>query len=564
MSIKVILILTGIFLTFRLLDLLFPFHPDIAYSQVITASDSTVLYAFLSADDKWRMKTELSEIMPQVRQTIVFKEDRYFYYHFGINPFAVVRALFVNTLRGKKTSGASTVTMQVVRLLKPKKRTYGNKILEMFHALQLETHFSKDEILQLYLNLVPYGGNVEGIKSASLLYFGKMPHKLSLAEVVTLAIVPNRPTSLHLGKNNALIEKERNRWLKKLPQNKVFPAKDLVDALREPLEATRSEAPKSAPHFALRLHKQNPTQPILPTSLNRNIQEKVQDLASNYSKRLKSLNINNLAVLVLDNKTRQIVAYIGSPDFKDTQNGGQVDGVQAIRSPGSTLKPLVYAIAFDEGKLTPKTVISDVPTAFGAFVPDNFDEKFHGNVSVEKALSLSLNIPAVSVLDQIGLPLLLSKLKQSGFKQIQKDENKLGLSLILGGCGVTLEELVNLYANFSTNAPSGWAGEGKAGLSAAAIFVVNQILTQASRPDLPNAYQNAYHLPKIAWKTGTSYGRRDAWSIGYNARFTVGVWVGNFSGQGVPELTGSEIATPLLFNIFNTIDYNADNNWSKA
>jgi penicillin-binding protein 1C len=566
-SLAAVFLLFGIFL---LLDFCFPFRVKIRYSPLVLARDSTVLYAYLSSDDKWRMQTALPEISPQLREAIIFKEDRYFHWHFGINPVAIAKALINNVLQNKKTSGASTITMQAVRLLEPKSRTYWHKTGEMLRALQLEWHYSKDEILQLYLNLVPYGGNVEGVKSASVLYFGRLPQQLSLAQVMTLTIIPNRPTSLYLGRNNARIEQERNRWLRKLPASQTFPEKDIADALAEPLEAVRREAPKMAPHFARRVLKKSAGQAIILTSLDKNIQEKVQNLAYNYSRRLKSLYINNLAVLVLNNQTRQAVAYIGSPDFEDMTFAGQVDGVKAIRSPGSTLKPLVYALGFDEGKITPKTVLLDVPAAFGNFVPDNFDEKFNGKISAEKALSLSLNIPAVKVLEEVGLPLMLQKLKVARFRQIEKDANKLGLSLALGGCGVSLEELAGLYAAFANAgrfSPVAYfpteKPENQVLFSAAAAFVITKTLMLASRPDLPNGFEQTLHLPRIAWKTGTSYGRRDAWSIGFNHKYTVAVWTGNFSGMGVHELSGADIATPLLFSIFNTLDYNSSNDWLK-
>jgi penicillin-binding protein 1C len=567
----------GIFIVFLLLDVVFPFHPKIHYSQIVTARDSSILYTFLSQDDKWRLKTEQPEIMPQLREAILFKEDKYFYFHPGINPMAVGRAITNNLLRRKKTSGASTITMQVARLLQPRQRTYGNKLIEMFRALQLEWHYSKDEILQMYLNLVPYGGNVEGIKSAALLYFGTSPEKLSLAQVMTLAIVPNRPTSLYLGRNNDFIKKERNRWLNMLPSGKIFPEKDIEDAMAEPLEVFRHESPKKAPHFSLRMRKKYPDTDIIRTSLDPHLQNQVENIAMNYAKRLKSYYINNLAVLVVNNQTHETVAYMGSQDFNDNNYSGQVDGVKAIRSPGSTLKPLIYALAFDEGKITPKTMLMDVPTSFGNFVPDNFDEKFHGAVSAERALSLSLNIPAVKLLEEVGVPLMVKKLKQAGFQQIAKDEKKLGLSLALGGCGVTLEELVALYSKFAESNEVKANREGKLVstqdsllsksddfISPSAAYVITQILTLANRPDLPNNYQSSYHIPKIAWKTGTSYGRRDAWSIGYNKTYTIGVWIGNFTGMGVHELTGADMATPLLFSIFNSIDYNSPNDWFKA
>lgn len=575
---KGILALAGVvFVIFLFLHLLFPLKKTISYSQIITARDGTVMHAFLSPDDKWRLKTELSEIIPQLRKTIIYKEDKYFYYHPGINPIAVVRAAFNNLLTGKTTSGASTITMQVARLMAPKERTYANKFIELFRALQLEWLYSKEEILQLYLNLVPYGGNIEGVKSASLLYFGQLPDKLSLAQMATLAIVPNRPTSLGLGKNELMLVQERNKWLKRFAADQLFSPKEIADALAEPLAAKRRPFPKIAPHLAYRMKYEQPEVTNIYTSLSLPIQDKVQSLAYNYHKRLQRYNINNLAVLVLNNRTMEIEAYIGSPDYADNTHAGQVDGVRAIRSPGSTLKPLVYALGIDQGNITPKTMIADVPSNFAGYNPDNFDKKFNGMISVEKALSFSLNIPAVKVLYETGLPLFIEKLNQAHFEQIKKDQNKLGLSVILGGCGVTLEELTGLYAAFANGGmykPIVYTLPAKHTsldslhsiriVSSEAAFMINEILTQATRPDLPNNYQSSYHIPKVAWKTGTSYGRRDAWSIGYNAHYTVGVWVGNASGEGIRELTGADIATPLLFNIFNAIDYNSANRWFTA
>jgi penicillin-binding protein 1C len=540
-------LIAGTFLLFLLLNFLFPLRKNITYSQIITARDGSVMYAFLSPDDKWRMKTELQEIIPQLRKTIIYKEDKYFYYHPGINPVAMVKAVFNNLLHGKTTSGASTITMQVARLMAPKERTYINKVIEVFRALQMEWLYSKEEILQLYLNLVPYGGNVEGVKSASLLYFGRLPDGLSLAQITTLAIVPNRPTSLGLGKNEALLTQERNKWLNRFAADKLFSAKQIQDALAEPLAARRRDIPRIAPHLAYRLKYEYPQETSLQTTISLLIQDKVEHLAYNYHKRLQRYNINNLAVLVLNNQTMEAEAYIGSPDYADMQNAGQVDGVRAIRSPGSTLKPLVYALGIDQGKITPKTMLADVPGNFAGYTPDNFDKKFNGNISIEKALSYSLNIPAVKVLHETGLPLFIEKLKQAGFEQIENDQHKLGLSVILGGCGVSLEELTGLYASFANEGKfrevqyipsSGTADLQKNKLSASLItasgkavaqnkqrrdrnslygvqivspeaaFMINEILTQATRPDLPNNYQSSYHVPKVAWKTGTSYGRR--------------------------------------------------------
>lgn len=556
------------------LDLIFPLQTNPQYSTLITDSDGRVLHAFLNSQDKWRMFTELQEISPKLEKAIIFKEDKWFRWHFGINPIAIFRAGFRNVITGRRTSGASTISMQVVRLLYPKERTYLNKLTEIFRALQLELHYSKDEILQLYVNLVPFGSNIEGIKSASILFFKKSPEVLSLAEITTLTIIPNRPSSLRLGTNNSLILKERNKWLKSFQQAGIFDSQTIEDALSEPLNAVRNEAPKLAPHLSVRLQKEYKTIPNIHTSIIRNKQLQIEQIVKNYVSRLFSMNIHNAAAIVINNQTHQVEAYVGSSDFYNPADGGQVDGIQAIRSPGSTLKPLLYATAFDKGIITPKTAINDVPTNFGGFEPENFDKLFHGKVSIEYALANSLNIPAVKVLKEVSTPVFIEKLKKSDFQAIRKNSSKLGLSLILGGCGVTLEELSNLYASFANQGYyakakflknfSDEAVKGEAIVSPESSFLITQILNQVTRPDLPNNYDYTYRMPKIAWKTGTSFGKKDAWSIGYNAKYTIGVWVGNFSGQGVPELSGANIATPLLFDIFNFTDYNSSEKWFRT
>ncbi|WP_227006450.1 penicillin-binding protein 1C [Rufibacter latericius] len=555
-----------------LLNLLFPLKVNLSYSPVITAADGSILHSFLSKDDKWRMQLEPGEISPILKKAVLLKEDRYFYYHPGVNPVAILRALFRNVVQNKTTSGASSITMQVARLLSPNERTYGHKLTEVFRALQLEWRYSKDEILQLYLNLVPYGGNIEGVKAASVLYFQQLPKHLSLAQAVALTVIPNKPSSLRIGWQNQKIVAFRNKWLRYFAQQEAFPREALEDALREPLNAQRQEAPKVAPHFAYRMYRQHPREALVKTTLNPAVQEKVEQLAYNYLQQLKYRNIHNAAVLVINNQTNAVEAYLGSADFSDAQHGGQVDGVRAIRSPGSTLKPFLYATAFERGLITPKTIVSDVPIDYAGYRPENYFGTYSGNTSVERALATSLNIPAVNLLDQVGVNTFVQKLKQAGFSQMRKEGDHLGLSLVLGGCGVTLEELTSLYAAFArqgTYAPIRWLqqdtlSQKKTLLSPGASYMVNQILTQLQRPDLPHNALNSAHLPKIAWKTGTSYGRKDAWSIGYNQKYTVGVWVGNFSGEGVPELNGTDTATPLLFSIFNTIDYNSSSQWYTA
>ncbi|HWK02695.1 MAG TPA: penicillin-binding protein 1C [Puia sp.] len=575
-------IVAGIFLFFLLLNRIFPLPDRIEYSTIVTDSKGEVIHAFLTQDQQWRMKTELSEISPLLRKTIVEKEDKYFYYHPGVNLFAMGRAFFKNLFRMRRTSGASTITMQVARSLEPKKRTYWNKLREVFRAFQLEWKYSKDEILQLYLNKVPYGGNIEGVKSASILYFKKNPDHLSLAEITALSIIPNRPSSLVMGKHNDRIIEERNKWLRQFAREKVFTDKEIADALSEPLTATRGAVPGYIPHLAWKLKRAGGD--IIHTTIELNTQRKIEKLVKDYSRTLTLKNIRNAAVIVLDNSTHRIVAYVGSADFRDTADGGQVNGAAAIRQPGSTLKPLLYGLCIDAGLLTPKMVITDVAVNYQGYAPENYDRRFNGYVSMEYALAHSLNIPAVKSLKALGKDKLIQNLAVCDFRQIKKDQGKLGLSMILGGCGATLEELTGMYSIFANNGKyvkpiytlaDSSAGSMRGGvdpakgaehsprtvLSPAATFMINETLSKVNRPDFPLNWESTVHLPKIAWKTGTSYGRRDAWSIGYNKRYTVGIWVGNFSGLGVPELSGANVATPLLFTVFNTIDYDDDQTW---
>jgi len=562
-------VVSSIFFLFILLNFIFPLRIDIEYSTIILDKKGNLVHSFLTEDDKWRMFTELDEITPELKEAIIYKEDKYFYYHPGINPVSVIRAIIKNTIKGKRTSGASTITMQVARMLNPKERTYGNKIKEIFRALQLEMKYSKDEILQLYLNLVPFGSNIEGVKSASVIYLGKLPNHLSIGEIAALSIIPNRPVSLRLGLNNISITVERNKWLNRYKKAKLFDTTYINDALQEPLNAYRREVPKKAPHLSYRLKSSFPGKKIIRTTLDPSFQYKAENIVGQYSKRLYFQDIKNAIALIVDNETHNVLAYVGSADFFNNEDGGQVDGIRAVRSPGSTLKPLLYGLAMDEGLITPKTVIADVRVSFDGYEPENYDNEFHGQITIENALATSLNIPAVKVLAMLNTGSMIEKLSSAGFIQIKNDRNDLGLSLILGGCGVTLEEMSGLYcslANQGLYEPLNYTNQIRSDyeyrlLSEGSSFMITEILTLLTRPDLPIQWANSVHMPKIAWKTGTSYGRRDAWSIGFNNNYTIGVWVGNFSGEGVPELNGAEMATPLLFQLFNAIDYDSKKEW---
>jgi penicillin-binding protein 1C len=558
-----------LFLLFLTLDLIFPFRIKTDYSQLVLAEDSSILHVFLSKDDKWRIKTELHEITPLLYKSIIYKEDKYFRFHLGINPVSIVKALFRNIQKGRVVSGASTITMQVARLLKPGKRTYKNKILEMFRAMQLEFHYSKNDILLMYINLVPYGGNIEGMKSASLIYYEQMPEALSLAQVISLSIIPNNPSKLVLGKNNSKILEERNAWLKRLHERKIFSSSEIRTAMCEPVIGYRHATPRLAPHFSLLLRGRFPEKHIIHSTLKTDIQQKTESLVYNYIRRCNSTYINNAAVLVLNNYSGQVEAYVGSADFHNHETQGQVNGIQAIRSPGSALKPFLYALAIDQGLITPKYIIYDIPSNFKGYTPQNYDSEFRGRISTEDALAQSLNIPAVKILEMTGLENFIDKLADLGFLRILSDRKKLGFSVALGGCGVSLEELTQAYASFANEGIykkykyllDDHYPEHDTLFSAESCYMITQILSKSNRPDFPGEYESTVHLPKIAWKTGTSYGRRDAWSVGYNKKYTIGVWVGNFPGYGVPDLHGAGYAAPLLFEIFNCLNYDGIRDW---
>jgi penicillin-binding protein 1C len=308
---------------------------------------------------------------------------------------------------------------------------------------------------------------------------------------------------------------------------------------------------------------------LIKTNIDLNTQLKTEKLVEDYTRTQRLHNIKNAAIVIIDNKTHKIITYVGSSNFKDTTDGGQVNGANAVREPGSTLKPLLYALCIDEGLLTPGTVVSDVAVNYQGYAPENYDKKFNGYVTMEYSLEHSLNIPAVKSLKLLGHEKLIRKLIQCNFRQVEKDQRKLGLSMILGGCGTTLEEMTGLFSVFANNgdyiAPSFTQADTNYQhihiISPASVYMINEILSKVNRPDFPLNWSATEHMPKVAWKTGTSYGKRDAWSIGYNKNYTVGVWVGNFSGASAADLSGANVATPLLFKIFNTIDYDSDEEW---
>lgn len=553
---------------FILLNLIFPLPKEKSFSQEILASDGTLLTVYLSSDDKWRMLTTIDEVSPDLIKSLIAKEDKYFYWHLGFNPISILKAFYSNLTKGEIVSGASTITMQLARIWEPSQRNYLNKFLEILRAIQIEIIYSKSEILKMYFNYLPYGGNIEGIKAASYIYFNHPPNKLSLAQSILLTVIPNDPNNLRLDRNIEKPHQKRNLWIRRFIKEDLFNNNNLIDALNEPLVSNRFEISKLAPHFCNRLNKLK-NQPIISSTLDLNKQKISEKLLSNYIERIKSKEVTNGAILVIDNKTNNVLAYCGSANYFDSQTSGQVDGITSIRSPGSTLKPFLYAQAFDKGILTPKMKLYDIPMDFGGYEPENFDNKFYGEVTAEFALMNSLNIPAVQLLQKLHINNFLQVLHHAGFNKIYNDKNKLGLSLILGGCGTTLEELVTAYTSFSNKGKmkklnyeiGNENSKGVQIFSKASSYLITKILSNIERPDFPNTFIGGTHLPKIAWKTGTSYGKRDAWAIGVNPKYTIGVWLGNFNGKGSPYLSGAEMAVPLLFDLFNSIDYSSDKKW---
>lgn len=552
------------------LDLVFPLPSIKPYSKTILAKDGTLLAAFLTDDHKWRLRTNLEDISPDLIKAIIVKEDKNFFNHNGFDLSAILKALFSNIFYKEKVSGASTITMQVVRILEPKKRTYINKLLEIVRAVQYELHYSKKEILSLYLSNLPLGGNIEGIKSASYIYFNHHPKTLSLSQSIMLSIIPGNPNQLRLDRINDIIKKKRDYWINKFLGRNVFPKQDLLDALNEPIKPHRFALPLKAPQFCYYLKSTtNNNLDQLESTLDLRIQQNAENILSNYVDRIRSKKISNGTVLVIDNRNSSVVGYCGSANFKDKRNQGQVNGILSVRSPGSTLKPALYAESFELGFLTPGIKLLDVPVELGGYEPENFDLKYNGFVTSEFALVNSLNIPAVLLLNQLGVKTFVELLESSGFKEIKNQKSKLGLSMILGGCSVTAEELGNFYATFSRAGNYKKLAYTKMQLqnndvqklfSEETSYLIADILSGKKRNDLV-VNIDFTKLPKFAWKTGTSYGKRDAWAVGFNPNYTIVVWVGNFDGEGSPFLTGAESAFPLLAELFGAIDYNSKIKW---
>jgi len=553
----------AIVVVFFILSFLFPPPLLKPYSVVIRDRHAEFLHAFLAPDEVWRLKTSPDEIPEKLKRILIEKEDRYFYLHPGVNPFSLARAFIQNTLAGRRVSGGSTITMQVARMLQPKERTYVNKLVEMFRALQLEMTYSKDNILEIYLSMVPLGGNVEGLKSAALIYYQTPLERLNIAQLFDLILIPNDPNDLRPDRNPRRLFKARTLRAAQWIRNGFLTREDSLTLWQTSALAPRQQLPKLAPHFCLRVKGMHSHEAEIISSLDLMTQRTVEQLLSNHLRTLKPQGINDGAAILIENASRQIAAYVGSEDFADTAGSGQVDAVKALRSPGSTLKPFLYALSMDRGVLTPKTMLLDTPYDAEGFLAENYDGKYSGMVSAEEALRRSLNVPMIRLLQRAGVSEFLSFLQNAGISSLEAQKTKLGLSLILGGCGVSLEELTGAYSAFASRGvftPPGYLKRissvrenTKELCSPAAAYMVTEILSGVNRSDLPNNFESSMNLPAVAFKTGTSYGRRDAWAIGYSAQYTVGVWIGNVTNRGNPDLVGSKTAAPILIDIFNSI-----------
>jgi len=565
---------------FVLLDLLFPFPwANLQRPAAVVVSDRAgePLRFFLPADERWRMPVKLEELPADLPKALVASEDRRFWRHPGVDPWAIGRAAWANLRRGEVVSGASTIPMQIARMADPGPRTLATKIREAFRALQLERRYSKNELLEVYLNLTPYGGNVEGVGAASWFYFGKEPDRLSLGEIALLTALPRSPVRYDPTLHPAAALAARDRVLAQLAERRVFGRRQLREASAQPLPRARRTPPFAAPHFAGELVKLLPGEARIRSSLDRGMQQVAESQVARRALELRAQGIGNAAVVVIENESRAVRAFVGSAGFFDTYFQGQVDGVVAPRSPGSTLKPFLYALAVDSGRVLPDSYILDVPTDFAGYVAENYDGRYRGRVTVREALVQSLNACAVRLLARVGLDPFLKTLRRGGLATLDQPAGRYGLPLILGAGEVRLLDLANLYASLAQGGlyrpvrmieplevrdrrgrivkpEAAGPEDGERLFSRDAARAIAEILTDVRRPDLPESWDLARGVPPVAWKTGTSYGHRDAWAIGFSRRLTIGVWVGNFNGRPRLGISGSQHAGPLLFDLFRALD----------
>lgn len=556
-----IFILT-LFFIFLISDFLYPLDKDKLYrlqSKEIKSNNGELLRMGLSSDGFWRFDCKDSQIPQLLKKSVILFEDRYFYYHFGVNIFSIFRAILHNQ-KEKKIIGASTITMQVARMMQRRERNYKSKLIELFNALQLEWHFSKDEILLFYLNLAPYGGNIEGVKAASYFYFKKEPKDLSVAQIALLTTIPKNPNINRLDTNKNIYKKRKN-ILSKLYKNSIITKSQLLRANIEPIAKKRFLSPFYAPQYtnqALKTDKQN-----FPLDLN--IQLFIENTLKKALLKLKNFNVKNGAAILIDNENMNVIAYVGSNNFKAKR--GQNDGVRAIRSPGSTLKPFIYAKSLDLGLITPKQKLFDVPLHIGFYEPKNFNKSFFGLIRAEEALQYSLNIPAVELNRLLEYNSLYEMLVKAKINSIDKSKDFYGDGIALGGFGISLLDLTHLYTAFSNKGrvlPLNVAGKildkNISLISNESAWIVSEILSEGIRPELSEFWESL-NFPRIGFKTGTSANSKDLYTIGYTKKFTFGVWLGNFSGEKTSDLSGLDTASKIVFSLFRFLDEKKRLDW---
>ena len=548
---------------------------DVPYSTVVADRQGELLGARIARDGQWRFPP-LDIVPDKFARCIITFEDNYFNYHLGVNPFALVRAFKQNIKAHRIVSGGSTLTMQTIRLSRGEKRTVGEKIIEMILATRLECRYSKTQILAMYASHAPFGGNVIGLDAAAWRYFGHSSTDLSWAEAATLAVLPNSPSMIHLAKNRPALLEKRNRLLKRLHEKKVLDAIDYDLAISENLPSEPLPLPQSAPHLVNRFYKQNEGKQIV-SSIDKNIQTQVETILERWHTSFVRSDIRNMAAIVIDVHSNEVLAYCGNVHFGAGTSSNQVDVIRAPRSTGSILKPLLYYIALQEGLILPNTLLPDIPLNINGFVPQNFNMQYDGAVPASRVISRSLNIPSVYLLREYSVPKFHSFLKKAGITTLTKPPSHYGLSLILGGAEATLWDVSFAYADMARalqnrgrisgsiipvnkDPNGGLAEETSVGnpqplpqlFSPGAVWQVFDAIKEVNRPEEID-WRLIPSMQTIAWKTGTSYGFRDAWAVGVTTRYVVGVWVGNANGEGKPELIGARTAGPVMFDIFNIL-----------
>jgi penicillin-binding protein 1C len=558
-----------------ILNLIFPlplYRIEDDFSILHIDAQNRLVRITLSDSGRYRIKMGLDGISEYVKKGFVEYEDKSFYYNPGINPFAVARAIYLNTEKGRVVSGGSTITLQIAKLIEPKKkRTFSAKISEVFRALQLTLRYPKDKLLEIYLNTIPMGGNIEGVAAASYFYFNKPPSQLSLGEAATLIALPKQPGRLRPDKMLEAAYGARDAVLERIAPGLKIPPEMVKMAEMEKYPGRRFINPGRLPHLVNRKFTGGGF--VRNYFIDNNIQAACEYQLKNAISRLSKKGVHNGAIMVVENKTGRVIAYVGSPDFDDKAHGGEIDGADIFRSPGSTLKPLLYGLALDAGIITPEKVVYDIPRDYDGYYPMNAQKKFNGMITVEDALTRSINSIAVMLEHELAGRGLLYTLKKYGFTDIKRNNITPGLSVVLGTYPMTLEELVTIYSAIANGGElkrlSYTAGQEKIRdkpvriMSKESAYIISRMLSQGERPDLPQSWEFTYYRGRVAFKTGTSFGLIDALCVGYNPDYTVGVWLGNADCSPSHELVGIKSAAPLLMEVFNILTRNTDS-WFTA